>query len=278
MFVVHVCLLSWLHAPTAFALSRPPRLSTSTSYQPHKVAWVHIPKCGTTFGTTLVHYANSTLPKKAAMELDTKSTPPGEIFSAKYPPDYWFRGLMWNKRYSFADHTEITDRAWAQWNGHFFAMVRKPDRRTYSSWVYFTNSSVDPAKYARLTFGTATKMLAGQVDGLRVYQTSNIQPDLPKALDRLRGFKFIGLTDEWNLSICLFHAMFGGECLPKEFEDMRPTAYDESASNPFKKYPDVPDEILYRAAERFYRFNLNLYGVTSETCKKICPTLPHIRY
>eukprot|EP00971_Amphidinium_carterae_P087670 1734600-Amphidinium_carterae.1 len=34
--------------------------------------------------------------------------------------------------------------------------------------------------------------------------------DLRKGLDILRGFAFVGIVEEWTLSICLFHAIFGG--------------------------------------------------------------------
>ena len=35
-------------------------------------------------------------------------------------------------------------------------------------------------------------------------------------------FAFVGLTEEWDLSVCLFHRMFGGECHVREFLDVRP--------------------------------------------------------
>merc|ERR1740130_1700859 len=36
------------------------------------------------------------------------------------------------------------------------------------------------------------------------------------------GFAFVGLTEEWALSVCLFHAMFGGDCHEREFLNVRP--------------------------------------------------------
>ena len=54
-------------------------------------------------------------------------------------------------------------------------------------------------------------------------QCSEQKPDLEKALQRLQdGFKFVGLTEYWEASVCLFHAMFGGECDAMEFENTRP--------------------------------------------------------
>ena len=89
--------------------------------------------------------------------------------------------------------------------------------------------------------------------------THLIAPSLEEAKKRMdEGFAFVGITDEWDLSICLFpvpslylpctfpvpslylpctfhrwdlsiclfHATFGGKCLPSELHDMRPTNYE----------------------------------------------------
>merc|ERR1719313_133277 len=45
--------------------------------------------------------------------------------------------------------------------------------------------------------------------------------DVQAALSRLPKLGFVGLTDNWDLSICLWHAKFGGECLPVEFQNLR---------------------------------------------------------
>ena len=50
--------------------------------------------------------------------------------------------------------------------------------------------------------------------------------DLREAKARLRtGFAFVGLTDHYDLSICLFHAMFGGAPRDTSFLNTRPTAF-----------------------------------------------------
>merc|ERR1719326_2717976 len=40
----------------------------------------------------------------------------------------------------------------------------------------------------------------------------------------LQTFAYGGLTDYYNLSVCLFHRMFGGKAHPDEFTNMRPGA------------------------------------------------------
>ena len=31
------------------------------------------------------------------------------------------------------------------------------------------------------------------------------------------GFAFVGIAEEWDLSVCLFHEMFGGDCHAWDF-------------------------------------------------------------
>ena len=48
------------------------------------------------------------------------------------------------------------------------------------------------------------------------------RPRIEVALRRLPAFQFVGLTEQYALSICLFHATVGGPCLPVEFQTLRP--------------------------------------------------------
>merc|ERR1712107_340610 len=48
------------------------------------------------------------------------------------------------------------------------------------------------------------------------------EAEIALAKDRLiTGFAFVGLTHEWDLSVCLFHAKFGGACNKREFQNIR---------------------------------------------------------
>ena len=85
----------------------------------HKVAWLHIPKCASTFGTTLVHYANSSLPAAAhipsmaelAQMLPPKSTNPEKQLLVSYPPSLWFKGLLWLKGDgNWGNHIALSDK------------------------------------------------------------------------------------------------------------------------------------------------------------------------
>merc|ERR1719346_762493 len=84
----------------------------------------------------------------------------------------------------------------------------------------------------------------------------DVVPDTRTALDRLDGFKFVGLTEQWDLSICLFHAMFGGECLQNEFRNMRPSDNrTREAATPFENFTDPYDGLVYSKVEQMFWAN-----------------------
>merc|ERR1719343_1103894 len=91
------------------------------------------------------------------------------------------------------------------------------------------------------------------------------------AKQRLReGFVFVGLTDEWDLSVCLLHAVFGGECLSSDFYNSRPgtnhsdDGYDTSV---LMGYTDAPDGALYAEATVLFSEQLQRYGLSLDACQ-----------
>ena len=78
----------------AMAFAGAPRATNN-----HTVAWVHIPTCGTSFGTTLAHYANSDLPENAHInnalfEGHIPNAPPCKFWHTRsYSHDFF--GRVW---------------------------------------------------------------------------------------------------------------------------------------------------------------------------------------
>merc|ERR1719469_93252 len=101
--------------------------------------------------------------------------------------------------------------------------------------------------------GLVTKQIAGQQSGNQCTSihkntsdcldrnNSTIMPQKQIAMDRVRKFKFVGLTSQWELSICLFHTMFGGTCLPVEFSNLRRGNYSAGDANPYNGRVDPYD-------------------------------------
>lgn len=67
----------------------------------------------------------------------------------------------------------------------------------------------------------------------------------------IRTMSFVGLTERWDESVCLFHRLFGGKVDPQELQDMHlgkrgaHVDYDESE---LKGFVDHDDEAVYAAA------------------------------
>ena len=156
---------------------------------------------------------------------------------------------------------------------------------------YFINARsgnwIDERMYAERVAGSAVMMLAGQRYGLdclkRARSCKRATPNTELALRRLETeFAFIGLTNHWALSICLFHAMFGGPCLSHEFLNTRPTNHTKSAKpaastasgNWLGNFVDRDDSALFSKAKARFCADVAKHRVTFERCAQICPAAP----
>ena len=70
--------------------------------------------------------------------------------------------------------------------------------------------------------GCQTKMLSGR----NCASPQTLTPDDLRAAKRVlrRGYSFVGLTEFYNESVCLFHAQHGGEVSPYSFFNSRPSS------------------------------------------------------
>ncbi|CAJ1388636.1 unnamed protein product [Effrenium voratum] len=106
------------------------------------IAWFHPMKCGSTFGATLAHFANGSLPEAAHMPscgyiqesdeatygaplMKEDSCPGGnqgpfEFFVYKYPSENWFSNTFWlhpgKKDVDPGNHRPIPDDEFEQWH------------------------------------------------------------------------------------------------------------------------------------------------------------------
>jgi len=286
-------------------------------------------KCGSSFGATLAHFANSSLPRLAHMPSCTGNVAdadedrcegnltqgPRDFFIYKYPIHEWFPDVFWTTNSSTepGGHRIIGDEDFKEWQGRFVGLFRSPKARVASAYNHFvlgTNETLPPVlrhsnhsvrmqylkKYAAVARGTMTKMLSGIYDmnpiqcefhfdesiardpycsGLckKCLNQDPSAKSLKVALARLQKFAFVGLTEYFDLSVCLFHAMFGGECRPVEFANMRPSHYLDDFPD-FLKAHDIDDPYdgeLFKAASKIFWSNVAHYNVTTESCSRMCP-------
>ena len=248
-----------------------------------RIAWVHFPKCGSGFADTLLHHANASLPWSVVGSVETTLT--------THPLRSWFKGIFWEKDGKIGNHFAVTSRETTSFRGRLFGMFREPASRSNSMYNYFINARsgnwIDERMYAKRVAGSAVMMVAGQRYGLdclkRARSCKRATPNTELALRRLETeFAFVGLTNNWALSICLFHAMFGGPCLAHEFLNTRPTNHTNltkpaasTASGAWLgNFVDKDDSALFAKAKKRFCADVAKHRVTFERCAQICPSAP----
>eukprot|EP00438_Fugacium_kawagutii_P012228 Skav234080 [mRNA] locus=scaffold3591:23667:24668:- [translate_table: standard] len=296
-----------------------------------RIAWFHVMKCGTSFGTTLAHFANSSLPEMAHIpsctgtvadpgedacphrSSDNFTTKAGEFFEWKYPMKEWFPEVFWTSHSpNPSSHRPILEEDHQMWKGHFVGLFRNPAARVGSAYNHFVASEPglstrikqtnNPAEwlqtFSQVARGTVTQLLSGMFNenpkwcefkfhellsqddyqcksprcrGCVHELPSNRAMDL--AIERLHHFAFVGLTDFFDLSICLFHHMFGGQCHPVEFVNMRQHTYEANFLEMLQSqgYDDPYDGRIFEEASQIFWSNVAKYNVTTESCLRMCP-------
>ena len=95
------------------------------------------------------------------------------------------------------------------------------------------------------------------------------------AKSRLQKLAFVGITDQWDLSMCLWNAMFNQPCSAAQFYNLHPTDSKESNlydTSVLDGYTDPYDGALFTEALLIFNDNLISYNVTEGTCKQECAT------
>jgi hypothetical protein len=186
--------------------------------------------------------------------------------------------------------------------GHFVTMLRQPEQRlismynhygphplfkdslrqrewTYTSGVWDSlslSSSSSPSlrEYAEANAGCTVRQLTRDV--LVPCETLPL-PTLAEVSDAVHvlhdGFAFVGITEQWALSVCLFRKMFGGQCVASDLSNSRPgtnsSSFDYDTSELYG-WVDALDGPVYTEALQMFEQTLNVYGVDVDTCTSFC--------
>lgn len=259
--------------------------------------WLHIPKCGTTFVNTLInmhHFCPS-----AGENFDLSLLAPHECFNPVFAMCQSFCNPNFLECYEHpsAMHSPVGNATeYARRKGKLVGFFRQPEQRVLSAyydghgWLEdFSNP--DSSKFlfrCNLSYtGYPLQDLLEAFKGTMAAQIASPHDIIPfvhqpprdlalghQAVQRLReGFAFVGLTEEWDLSICLFHAMFGGPCHSSEFHNARPGQHAKDADGLYdtsilQGYQDEIDGLVYAEAVRLFRQNLAVHNVSVDSCQR----------
>ena len=279
------------------------------------IAWVHVPKAGSTFINTLIHSVCS-----------PPLTPFAPVGSTTGPVEHEF----WERAMSLAQCNFTSSPHHAGYGsppghrgygtfaslpmhaGHGVLLMRQPEQRIISGFHHNFHSFEEKKTtrpsllaYARAVEGCVVRMLtrgslpehsdAGEAACGRAPPPSSVEVERAKEL-LSTGFQFVGLTEEWDITVCLWHVRFGpASCSKTEFLNMRPgTGRKIDASNrtlglwsasrlaydtaPLASFKDRFDGPIYEEVQRLFWKDVGRAGVTRAACaawKERCDQEPH---
>ncbi|CAE7912678.1 unnamed protein product [Symbiodinium sp. KB8] len=267
--------------------------------------WIHFPKTGSSFVNAIVHL-NGACPSLANLALNEDTVGSGTCWLSywlEHKCPYVCNADKYTCPQPFHAHLPVTN--YSAQRGHLVGMFRDPNQRilsgyhdddnnfaSYTEELFTRDLGVECrgqsefvkslpkrplSEFAEMWKGGMTYQLVTEhpttvtLDPRRLQVTRR---DATEAARRVRdGFAFVGLTEEWALSICLFHKMFGGACNAFEFLDTRPSFDGKSAEQDYDDselqgwYDDI-DDVVYAAAAEVFHQNLFLFNVSQETCQE----------
>lgn len=289
-------------------LSRGKRLAPAKPVHDHlelrkPIAWVHCPKCGSSFANALIHSPGVCPNLPEDVSVPAEPNPLSTFFREDYPKDeYCPGGFTPFHIYRAPPGHESVGDVYEQVKGNAVMMLRQPEQRILSvlhhrrmglkphlKWKGHSTrrDELNNTEFAEIESGCMVKMLTranhyregelgtslqGPCFDIGTHEPPT-EDEVDMAVTRLReGFQFVGLTDQWDLSICLFVKMFGGKCQKSMFGEVRrknglSTEYDPADLDGWVDQRDGP---LYAEAQRIFNANLKKYDVSESNCPSSC--------
>lgn len=264
-------------------------------------AWLHIEKTGSTFITVLLHYACANAPPDRTIWVGEFKLIVAEEESRcdeKYIGDPFLTASANQSKQEF--HEKLKVPIYEHNKGRLIGMFREPishrislakhkfdefyEREDYGKFLSrngFPTNDTRLSNFLQFTEGFQTSRLAGTPE----FSTgiNNKTADINLAKRRLtNGFQYIGITNRWAESVCLFffkfkkpgkHSIREPLCPPAVFGAVN-TAGEHSAAFNFtdedmkylENYDDPADREVYNHALQLFEAELHRYGVTEESC------------
>jgi len=268
--------------------------ATDQSGQLAGLYWLHVPKCGRSFVNFFLNHpkmcpravaegrcvtegdymvmnkANSENPASFLQPLIDEMKA-GLCQPGAFAPDFTSRHL------GIGYYSHGPQRL--AMRGRVVVMLRQPEQRIASAYFDAHGPNEwqalppprDMRQYAEGMQGCAVKMFTQDLDCSRTHWQLPTWHDVTVAKGMLSDVVgFVGLTEEWELSACLFHAMFGGRVSECELGNAHRGPQSTSAGYNLTElggFRDVYDGALYDEASRIFNSELNNYKVTLESCR-----------
>lgn len=252
-----------------------PSLATPTLRAAEPLKFLHIPKCGTSFLNAIVHTPS------LCPEVDWRYQVNSDYLSHSFEKDFWHAcpQVCNQSRFqcnSAAQTHEGIGSSYSSYKGHLITMMRQPEQRILSAYHderfdHGASRYPNASAYAERVAGLVTCQLTGAKSVDPLPQCGELQKaDALEAAKRLReGFVFVGIMEEWDMSMCLFHKIFGGHCWHSDFENSRPTDPDDTGPynvSELEGFRDELDGLVYEEAKRIFREQLVAYNVSADSC------------
>jgi len=266
-------------------------------YQYAPYAWLHVPKCGSSFINALVRLPGAChdVPDDIEVTDATFGIDNLKGFFDAYPGHCPGSFVTGGNHVGVGPEVPQYDSVW---KGHGVTLLRQPEQRILSAFHDSRHSwpvkelglpPLDPARFASVIQGCAVKMLTRGGVSYEVKWFRNLgiagphwggpcgdpKPPVREEVDlakrRLReDFPFVGIQEKWELSMCLFHATFGGPCHSAEFTNSRHAASGQANSYNvavLRGFRDVHDGELYAEAEAIFDERMRRYNMSVEACQ-----------
>jgi hypothetical protein len=244
------------------AISLPPNLASGN------IEWLHIPKTGTSFGNILV----STFCNLPTDTLWIKPEGATDI-----PPEclkiFRNEGSKVRSNWPIGDHVSLQGRSVPELQ-KVFTMIRSPRTKLLSGFHYNTKGTrlnaseeevcqyVSQSVKAHSSKSAQVKMIVGKVMSPRVHKFRDpgiaSEEDTQLACMNLEIMAFVGISDYWEASACLFHSQYGGKMSNVDAQNLRPGGYDKEEM-PSVDCNDEMDDNLFQCAMRIFLGRLRLY-------------------
>jgi hypothetical protein len=165
-------------------------------------------------------------------------------------------------------------------NAHPVIMTRQPEQRLLSDYAYQLSKGLNMSltRFVKVNEGCQVRLFTRITsDFTSDHCTAEMAPvtydEVEVAKLRLREFTFVGTTDQWDLSMCLWNAMYKQACSSAQFVNLHPTetktasTYDTSVLD---GYTDSYDGAFYAEALKIFNERLIHYNVSETACKYAC--------